>query len=81
VAFASLTPPCLSAGLLRGTRATLMGHGSTDVRFVTRVVNRENLNAVAGLLESGRPDLPAQRRGGQGHPPAETPIDRSPSPP
>ena len=48
---------------------TLMGRGSTDVRFVTRVVNRENLNAVAALLQSGtvkvvmtRPTRSATRR-------------------
>ncbi len=41
------------AGLPRMARAALMGRGSTDVRFVTCVVNRENLNALAALLESG----------------------------
>jgi NADPH:quinone reductase-like Zn-dependent oxidoreductase len=41
------------AGLLRMARAALMRWGSTDVRFVTCVVNRENLNALATLLESG----------------------------
>ena len=31
-----------------------MGRGSTDVRFVSSwVVNRENLDALAALLESG----------------------------
>jgi NADPH:quinone reductase-like Zn-dependent oxidoreductase len=34
-------------------RAALMGRGSTDVRFVTCVVNHENLHALATLLESG----------------------------
>ena len=34
-------------------RAGLMGRGSTDVQFVTCVVNRENLDALAALLESG----------------------------
>jgi NADPH:quinone reductase-like Zn-dependent oxidoreductase len=34
-------------------RAALMGKGSTDVRFVDCVVNRENLDALASLLESG----------------------------
>ena len=44
----------LFAGLLRMARAGLMGRGSTDVRFVSSwVVNRENLDALAALLESG----------------------------
>ena len=43
----------LFAGLLRAARAALMGRGSTDVKFVTCVVNRENLDALAALLESG----------------------------
>jgi NADPH:quinone reductase-like Zn-dependent oxidoreductase len=30
-----------------------MGRGSTDVQFVTLVADRENLNALAALLESG----------------------------
>jgi len=42
----------LFAGLPRAARAALMGRGSTDVRFVTYVVNRENLDALAALLES-----------------------------
>ena len=41
------------AGLLRAAWAKVMGWGSTDVRFVTCVVNRENLDALAALLESG----------------------------
>ncbi|MCH8065611.1 MAG: NAD(P)-dependent alcohol dehydrogenase [Chloroflexi bacterium] len=41
------------AGLPRAARAALMGRGSTDVQFVTCVVNRENLDALATLLESG----------------------------
>ena len=41
------------AGLLRMARVGVMGRGSTDVQFVTCVVNRENLNALAALLESG----------------------------
>ncbi len=40
------------AGLPRMARAKLMGR-STDVRFVTCVVNRENLSALAALLASG----------------------------
>jgi NADPH:quinone reductase-like Zn-dependent oxidoreductase len=43
----------LFAGLPRMARAALMGRGSTDVQFVTCVVNRENLEALATLLESG----------------------------
>ena len=41
------------AGLPRAARAAIMGRGSTDVQFVTCVVNRENLDALATLLESG----------------------------
>ncbi len=42
------------SGLPRGARAALMGRGSTDVQFVTGwVVDRENLYALATLLESG----------------------------
>jgi NADPH:quinone reductase-like Zn-dependent oxidoreductase len=40
-------------GLPRTARAALMGRGSTDVRLVTCVINRENLGALAALLESG----------------------------
>jgi NADPH:quinone reductase-like Zn-dependent oxidoreductase len=43
----------LFAGLLRMARAAAMGRGSTNVQFVTCVVNRENLEALATLLESG----------------------------
>jgi NADPH:quinone reductase-like Zn-dependent oxidoreductase len=43
----------LFAGLPRMARAALMGRGSTDVQLVTLVVNRENLTALAALLESG----------------------------
>jgi NADPH:quinone reductase-like Zn-dependent oxidoreductase len=43
----------LFAGLLRMARAGVMRWGSTDVQFVTCVVNRENLDALAALLESG----------------------------
>ena len=43
----------LLAGLPRMARAALMGKGSTRVEFVTCVVNRENLTALAVLLESG----------------------------
>ena len=43
----------LLAGLPRAARAAMMGRGSTDVQFVTCVVNRENLDALAALLESG----------------------------
>jgi NADPH:quinone reductase-like Zn-dependent oxidoreductase len=41
------------AGLPRAARAALLGRGSTRVQFVTCVVNRENLTALATLLESG----------------------------
>ena len=41
------------AGLPRMARATLMARGSTDVQFVTCVVSRKNLAALAILLESG----------------------------
>ena len=41
------------AGLPRMARAGVMKWGSTDVQFVTCVVNRENLDALATLLESG----------------------------
>ena len=42
------------AGLPRMGRAALIGRGSTDVHFVTGwVMNRENLDALAALLESG----------------------------
>jgi len=43
----------LFAGLPRMARAAMMGRGSTNVQFVTCVVNRENLDALAALLESG----------------------------
>ncbi len=44
----------LFAGLPRMARAGLMGRGKTDVKFVKDwVVNRENLDALATLLESG----------------------------
>ena len=42
----------LFAGLLRMARAGLMGRGSTNIQFVTCAVNRENLAALAVLLES-----------------------------
>ena len=43
----------LFAGLPRMARAAVMGLGSTDVQFVTCLVNRQNLDALAALLESG----------------------------
>ena len=44
----------LFAGLPRMARAALMGRGSTNLQFVKGwVVNRENLDAIATLLESG----------------------------
>ena len=41
------------AGLPRAARAALMGRGSTDVQTVSCVVDHENLDALAELLESG----------------------------
>jgi NADPH:quinone reductase-like Zn-dependent oxidoreductase len=41
------------AGLPRMARAALKGKGSTNVRFAAFVVNRENLQALAALLEPG----------------------------
>jgi NADPH:quinone reductase-like Zn-dependent oxidoreductase len=43
----------LLAGLPRIARAMLMGLGRTTVKTVTVTVNRDNLGALAGLLESG----------------------------
>jgi NADPH:quinone reductase-like Zn-dependent oxidoreductase len=44
----------LWAGLPRLARAAMIGRGSTDVQFHRHlVVNRENLEALAALLESG----------------------------
>jgi NADPH:quinone reductase-like Zn-dependent oxidoreductase len=43
----------LLAGLPRVARAMLMGLGPTTVKTVTLSANRENLNALASLLESG----------------------------
>jgi NADPH:quinone reductase-like Zn-dependent oxidoreductase len=43
----------LLAGLPRTARAVLMGFGSTKVKLVTPAVNRENLDALRKLLESG----------------------------
>jgi len=43
----------LFAGLPRMARAALMARSWTDVQFVTCVVNRENLAALATFLESG----------------------------
>ena len=43
----------LFAGLPRIARAAMIGRGSTNVQFVSCVVNRENLYALATLLESG----------------------------
>jgi NADPH:quinone reductase-like Zn-dependent oxidoreductase len=42
----------LFAGLPRIARAALMGRGSTNVQSVKCVVNRENLKALAALIES-----------------------------
>jgi len=43
----------LLAGLPRVARAMLMGLGRTTVKTATLTVNRDNLGALAGLLESG----------------------------
>ena len=43
----------LLAGLPRMARAGFMGLGSTDVQFITCLMNRENLHALAAFLESG----------------------------
>ena len=43
----------LFAGLPRMARAGVLGRFSTNVQFVKCVVNRENLDALAALLESG----------------------------
>ena len=43
----------LLAGLPRIARAVLMGLGSTTVKLVSPAVNRENLDALLRLLESG----------------------------
>jgi NADPH:quinone reductase-like Zn-dependent oxidoreductase len=41
------------AGLPRMARAALMRFGSTKIRFVNCVVDRDNLQALATLLQSG----------------------------
>jgi NADPH:quinone reductase-like Zn-dependent oxidoreductase len=43
----------LLGGLPRIARAMVMGLGSTTVKTVSLTVNRENLDALAGLLDSG----------------------------
>ena len=43
----------LLGALPRTARATLMGRGANKVKLVTAAVNRENLNALVRLLESG----------------------------
>lgn len=40
-------------GLPRSMRAALLGLGSTNVRFVTLTINREGLQALTTLIESG----------------------------
>jgi NADPH:quinone reductase-like Zn-dependent oxidoreductase len=44
----------LLGGLPRLARATLMGRGATNVKMVTVAVNRDNLNALVRLLETGK---------------------------
>jgi NADPH:quinone reductase-like Zn-dependent oxidoreductase len=43
----------LFASLPPMARAALMGRGSTDVRLVRLVVTREDLKALAALIDSG----------------------------
>jgi NADPH:quinone reductase-like Zn-dependent oxidoreductase len=43
----------LLGALPRTARAALMGRGATKVKLVTTAVNRENLNALVRLLDSG----------------------------
>jgi NADPH:quinone reductase-like Zn-dependent oxidoreductase len=43
----------LLGALPRTARAALMGRGATNVKLVTTAVNRENLNALVRLLDSG----------------------------
>jgi len=43
----------LLAGLPRLARAVLMGFGATTVKLVSTAANRENLDALVRLLESG----------------------------
>jgi len=43
----------LFAGFPRVARAALMGLGPTNVKLVSEAVNRENLEALGRLLESG----------------------------
>ena len=51
----------LMAGLLRVARAGLLARGATNVQFVTCVVNREHLDALAALLGSGEVKVPIDR--------------------
>jgi NADPH:quinone reductase-like Zn-dependent oxidoreductase len=51
----------LFAGLPRMARATLMGRGSTNIQLVTLVVNHENLDSLAALLESGQVNVVIDR--------------------
>ena len=44
----------LLGGLMRMARAVMLGRGSANVQFVKCVVNREHLDALATLLESGQ---------------------------
>ena len=44
----------LLAGLPRMARAVLMGFGSTTVKLVSPAANRDNLDALVSLLESGK---------------------------
>ena len=51
----------LMAGLMRGARAALLARGSTNVKFVNCVVNREYLDALATLLRSGEVKVPIDK--------------------
>jgi NADPH:quinone reductase-like Zn-dependent oxidoreductase len=51
----------LFAGLLRGARAAMMARGDARVQFVKCVVNRENLKALATILESGQVEVVIDR--------------------
>jgi NADPH:quinone reductase-like Zn-dependent oxidoreductase len=51
----------LMAGLMRGARAALLARGSTNVKFVNCVVNREHLDALVTLLRSGEVKVPIDK--------------------
>jgi NADPH:quinone reductase-like Zn-dependent oxidoreductase len=51
----------LLAGLPRVARAALLGKRATNVKFVTCVVNRENLNALLGFLQTDKVTVTIER--------------------